>query len=605
MRGRSRDTRGQRFDKPCSAQLCLIATAFAIQAGSVSAQCPGLAEGYTPVPEFRDGTRLWPERVRPADPPGVVIHPDRDSTTYDGRVFPSVIDGIEQYWSIDGTAEYVVAGYNAGISVWALDRGLPRRVAVADHIRGDWLVSQGSGEVDGYLTEVDALLETRSGRVVVAVASLGGVGLSIWSYDRAGGLLQHYQDASATETGEATSVAMVELDGALLAYTHVGNMGVEGFDVSRAIAVERPCGDRPRGACPGVAMGFLPGVSSRGTTGIAAAAFGSDVVLAVGGGFLSTSPPLSLYVLPRGRIDGVRAVSGLPVRGLAPELFYLRGALYLASIDRGVGGDGRSTLRFDRIERCGGDICAAPVASAPALSRSVPWHLLHASDGNDDGLLYHVDRNRGGRGVAEELFDLADLERGEVTDVLSDAGTYREACHGAVVQYFADAYEGNEHGYQAVYPRDAVVVGQRLYRAATGIFDVHDVLPRPAAPEDAGTPGVADASLVGVGDVGALDASVGPTVADAHMTMDAGRMDGRDAAPGRPRPSDCSAGRHPRAPWTILALAMVALLLARRPRVSQRVDPRPRLADTSSSAARRQRTAHIANRRHALGPQDS
>ena len=457
-------------------------------AATAVAQC-GDAVGYIPIPATRAGVGLWSPTLSPADVPGVRLPPDRDSTEYDSRRFPSAVNSLELFWSVDAARDHVVVGYNVGISVWSLDRGLPRRVAFADHLRGDWLGSHGAGESDGFLAEVEVEPDPASGRIAIAVASLAGVGLSIWSFDPTTGVLaQHYQDADATldAYGESRSVELIDLGGQLLALSEAGTLGIEVFDVSRALEGDTPCGDRPRGTCRGVALGVLDGTAGFRGFGLAAVPLGESDYAAVLGGS-STGAAMRVLRAPASNPTAATEIQSRPAPGHAPEAFSLRGQRYVATVDN-VTADGPATLRVERLGACtsAADCLGPTVATARVTGRRLPSHYLHASALDTEGVLYHVLRATGEGGPSvEEVLDLGALETGVVVDLAAGGGSYVEGCNAQTVNYFADAYARNEFGFRNVEPFDAVAVGTRLFRVAYGVFDVHEIARPPMALDDA------------------------------------------------------------------------------------------------------------------------
>lgn len=489
------------------------------------AQC-GQTVKYVPIPETRGATVLWPAHLRPADVAGIAIPADRDSTAYDSQQFPAAINGLELFWAVAAADQHVFVGYNVGLSVWDPSGAqVLQRKAFADHISNQWFGSHTSGEADGFLQDIAAARDPVSGRTAIAVASLAPVGISLWSWDPVAKILvQHYQDADATldASGESTNVTLAERGGKLYAFSAANNIA-EVFDVSAALALPTACGDRPRGTCPGIARGAIgagekPGqyVSSLSTAG--------GVLVATSAGAIMTSPVPKIVRLADpaspGGAGAVTVWTGTNGKAGPAELFHVDGKDWMALIDANV-------LTVYPLGACtsSADCVGAPAATFDLPADGLVIRSLQFSEVGGRGVLYQaVKKVLPGPGgpTREQVLDLGAISSGKITDLAAGGGAYAEACDGATVDYFADAYHGNEHGFKNVYPHAGVVIdgqpGPQLVRAAYGILDVHDVTFPPLDPTTTST----SSSSTGSGSTGATGATAGASTSTGTGTSTTG-----------------------------------------------------------------------------------
>jgi cysteine-rich repeat protein len=162
-----------------------------------------------------------------------------------------------------------------------------------------------------------------------------------------------------------------------------------------------------------------------------------------------------------------------------PQLFSYAENHYLALVDKT---SEAGQMRIHEISHClDNDGCRDLM---PALAREdlqislANYHYLDVSFSNGLPLLHYGMETTGlfGSGF-ERLWELESLPRIVAPDTLPEltdgGGSYTDPCDGAPVDYFGDYYINNDYGLDNFNPRHAVFSGPFMYRAATGILDVH------------------------------------------------------------------------------------------------------------------------------------
>lgn len=430
-----------------------------------------------PVPEYREGVRLWPETFRPARP-GQVLPEERDSTARTGgNTVPNASIGHELFKALDFEGDLLFVAYGLGIQVWDVGPGYlerPRRLAVRDLWHpGDFLLPPpDKSEQLHFINDIDALRPSSGGPVVVAAAGkVPFVGPTFWTFEKSAPLKLRYQDGGDGANGgtHALQGSLFEIEGRMY-YASAGGSNVTLYDVSAAVGLTDACLDNrgTNAACGPVWLGTLPNVRARY---IDTKVVGDRVLLALGG----MGKGARLYELAP-RPDG----------SLVPhddELLASTGGVFagpVALFDHG----GRSWLGLvdtDRIEVY--DIAGCAEGTGCVLvepewrSDPIPFFseqfLTFSSNRGVPYLYYGINAHELAGGAIERLFDLRTLGRTNEVKRVAEGGAIFDPCSGGVIDYWSAYYGGNTGGLRGVEPREGKFHRDRFYRVAETIFDIH------------------------------------------------------------------------------------------------------------------------------------
>lgn len=486
-----------------------------LQTGTVFGGCDSDTPAR-PVPQFDQdlapGVSLWPLDpdtgeilLRPAnEPPGVKrnqvdpLPTSRDSTQYTTTSWPGVQEGLELFQDVAipgskdetaGRADWVVAVYNGGLSVWDLRSNpeLPRLADQKDGWSGDygpgqWAIFPGGGEEDfmlfaGDVVQVDDLL-------YITVVGRQGAGISLWIFDTVSDSLeQKYQDAFNVDP---RGVSMVKTpDGKVYAYIAdlgVGDTGgVRMYDVLAGTSGEL-CLEPEGSIVCGAYLGKV-GTYYRPRHVDAEVIDGTTVVAASDGNLTGTNPlRLEIWQLvdPDAPDSAVRRFIGLGTNVYSPQLFSYDSAHYVAFVER-VGGANPDQMRIHAIDHCldGGCSGLGEAKATETIRYSIPTdQFLDVSFSDGAPFLYYgVDATGLFGSGFERLWDLGQLPAAAMPNTLPEltdtGGTYNDPCSGEVVDYFGDYYVANDLGLRFFDPHHALFTGPYLFRAGHSVFDIH------------------------------------------------------------------------------------------------------------------------------------
>ncbi|MEL7058531.1 MAG: hypothetical protein AAGN46_00750 [Acidobacteriota bacterium] len=426
------------------------------------AQC-GDNSPATPVPEFRDGVRLWPDGFRPGSP-GQTLPLIRDSTQRVGGVgTPSAATGFELFKAVDAIDDRLFVAYGLGIQAWTIEGAFaenPGLLAFRDGLGGGFLAFPGQQEVLNFIEDLDAV--EHGDDVLIGVAGRQEVGTTIWSFDH--NFTQHYQDLGTI----SEQVRMIEQGGRhyLLAAT---DGGVAVYDATAA-SLGAPCLDDRGATCPGVYRGLFPNDVLGAYV---------DAIVWNGRTFVSSSDgrsfvkPLILWELP----DAAQPASA---RQIVVGDVDARGAAFLPLGDRlffAYASKNPSRVQIFDIDHCvDGDGCTdlGPVVAELDVGDGDLQFLTFSRSGELPFLYYGVATNNALGDRIEGLWQLDALPgNGAPREITAGGETYVDPCNGLVVDYWGDYYEANDAGLRNMHPRKGAFAGRYFYRAAQSILDVH------------------------------------------------------------------------------------------------------------------------------------
>ncbi len=466
--------------------LCLavaILLPLAVAGLPAHATCSGNSPAF-PVPEFRDGVRLWPSILRPGLP-DQQLPANRDSTDYTFGTVPSQELGHELFQSLDIVEDRLYVAYGLGLQVWDIGPGReeqPLQLDYADGPQEDFLLFGHLGEVDTYIFDVAAQREPSGSRDLLAVAADVPVGVSLWTNQPGvDQLTQVYQDRGA----RSRLVQLLESGGKTyaLAAINTSEGGVAVYDVDRALELGSCLDDSslPTPPCSGVYLGKL-GNKAELVRYLAVLQRGGDTFVAISDGSAVTSRPLRMEVW---RLDDpaspATAELGVAVSDPAPnitdirgvEMFSWRGSSWLAYIED-------FQLKIFNVDSCldldGCTSLPPATITRPVANRPAEAHLLTFTMSNGRPFLYYsVMTDRLSGGAVELLLDVSKLGEANplLTAVTAGGETYVDTCTGADVGYWADYYPLNEHGLASMVPNRGRFAGEYFYRAGRTILDVH------------------------------------------------------------------------------------------------------------------------------------
>jgi hypothetical protein len=469
---------GGRLPVICLALLGLAATSSSLQAGGVDCSEPGQNSPAFPVPEFRDGARLWPDGFRPALP-GEQLPLERDSTDYTSLTLPSFSSGHELFMGVDIVGDRLFVLYNVGLQVWDISAPFaerPKRLAILDYIRGDWLVNLPPGENDTHLSYISAIQDPAdTDQTLIAVSGIFPIGVSLFSYRRSTDQLNQLYQNTAVDSHQ---VQLRVVDGRVDGF-FASQQGAFVLDLTAASEMPKPCLiDGISNLCPDVFLGRI-------------------------------GDPLSPE--PRGRYIDVLQVGdtwyllsswGSPHPVVSPPEIWRFDPLDLENTERVYRGTERNShaviflrrndqtflalreifeLKIYPIDGClDADGCATlplPIYQENLGAVNWPTSTLTYSESHGTPYLYYgvVGSHNLSTPTVERLLDLTHLGgTNHLTEITASGETYTDPCSGSSIGYWSDYYAKNAYGYRNFSPQQGKFNGaSHFYRATMATIDVH------------------------------------------------------------------------------------------------------------------------------------
>lgn len=394
---------------------------------------------------------LWGE-LRPAES---AIPADRDSTDHTGKT--QAYDGRNAMWfSVDIENDWIFTAHTSGFEVWSSSASpaSPVRMAGVDGRRGGFPQFPANPEMKFPVSDLDAPTGDDS---LVAVAALGGVGLSIWDTTDKGGPRALYQDYGSGR--EFDSVYATKIRGNAYAFA-AGSGGVRVYDMTKAKTFTTPCLDEaPANTCAGVYRGQL------GSRTLAAYVSGA-------GSFVAVSSGIGVKGVDIYNVDNISSpvfigtwAAGEYAYGNAMWTENNGTSLYLA-----VRAGSPETLRIYNVSCALSGPCTpgAPVSqttlNAPGTSK---YFVTYSRSGSTPFLYLGAEALCAGAPRMEWLFDVS------VPSAPRDITPADGVVGGVLTGYWQWYSRSTATGFNWVAPRRAKFNNEYLYRAAVGIFDVH------------------------------------------------------------------------------------------------------------------------------------
>lgn len=491
-----------KLEAPCYPLVVLLASALIFTGFPATAhgQDKGTAcfEGSPafPVPEFAgptNSTQLWPDNFKPvpANPsvPEAALPPERDSTGYNGFSLLGELTGLEFFNAIDiettGNNTYLYMAYNSGWQIWDITGNRatnPFRVAVRDGWNGDFHDFQELPTEFYFLVwDIDAI-DPPTGGTLVAVASSEPVGFSIW--DAANKLMPDQLYQNLGHSG-GTAVATANIGGRSYAFAG-SNGGIEVYDLTRAREIG-PCfedvglGGTP--SCGGSANPVYRGSLSNWQGGRGRYV---DILQVGGDTFLVSSDAFNgnIGLVVHEITDAPNAASSLRLSGLGtlvygPDLFTINNRHYVSLVEFGGG----TFLKIFDITSCltNGTSCNFNDQELNLPTGIADFVYTQFSSANGRPFLYQGLQNLcntpppvGSR--LEVLLDLTDIEGVLNEDDIIIGDSYTESFGGVTreINYWTYSYAQSQDGFSLFGPKHGMFHGEYFYRAAQGMFDVHE-----------------------------------------------------------------------------------------------------------------------------------
>ncbi len=467
-------------------------------------QCGGLSGGR-PVPatraEMGPDDFLWPRNAagqftfRPAANFAGVPFPipgDRDSTVYraNGGQVPSAEFGLELFNDvarIEGNDDWLFVAYNVGFQVWDLrfDPANPLKVAYRDGWLGHFLEFPVSTKVETYVESIDAI-QSGDDEIWVGLAGRNGHGFSFWEFLPPSTLVQHCQFSEIV----ARQVELVQSGGRKYAFVAAGD-GTYVFDLSSSLG---------GGSCALEGKLGTAGTPVDSGNYVSLIERNNRLLVAVADGNLTLAAPLALKlfeVTPESPTQARLLYSGFDTNTRGVALFSLPGPTERYFL--GLVEDSKA-LRIYNIDDCldqpGPSPCGnlgPPIASQDVQDINKIYEFFDISTSSDGRVwgYYGFMTSPGLFGTKfEYLLDLTPLATIDLAEAatagaaqlseITDGGqTYPNSspCASAEVDYWGDYYPSNSYGLSFFIPRHGIFIGDKFYRAAYTMLDVHEILP--------------------------------------------------------------------------------------------------------------------------------
>ncbi len=463
---------------------CLAPAALHAGAGTINCLDGSPAR---PVPaQGPGGVDLWSGSLQPADPAGLPLPSDRDSTQWNGFSLPSANSGLEFFNAVDiepdGTRDYLYMAYNSGFQIWDITGGLadsPVKLSHKDGFQNHFFEFQSTPTEFYFLIwDIDAI-DPPSGNTLVAVAASRPVGLTLWDTVDKEDPDQLYQDVGL----DGHQVVATNIDGRIYAFAG-GSDGIHVYDMTRAEQIGSCLDDTstPGGLCGGsnpVYRGRLSPWPWGRARYLDVLEVGGKHFIAASDEFLfndlgveireitnpAANPPTSTAVL-----------EGLENLSHGVDLFEVDNRYYVAAIN------------FDRLQIYDLTSCLENGTSCNYNNRKLDLATLFA-----DSFAYVEFSESGGRPFLyqgfhtlcsqppatsdpnfEYLLDLTDIASGQAEDIRGDF--YLDPNHVSPqrrIDYWSSYYDQSTDGFTVFSPRQGKFYGPYFYRAALGMFDIH------------------------------------------------------------------------------------------------------------------------------------
>ena len=212
--------------------LVLLVTSLNTLASSPTTNSPSCNSGTpaSPVPETVGATRLWTDRLQPADPAGP-LPPHRDSTAYNGFQRPGSDNGLPLFTAVAKSGTLVAAAHNSGYTLWkAAADGAIALQSTIEGWTGDFFAFADSGEEFYFKNwDIDLIRPSGTNETFLALSGLDEVGLTFWDVTDPENPVQIYQDVA----GVGRQVELAKIGG--LTYAFVARTdGLHVYDLSFA-----------------------------------------------------------------------------------------------------------------------------------------------------------------------------------------------------------------------------------------------------------------------------------------------------------------------------------------------------------------------------------
>lgn len=407
-------------------------------------------------------------RLRPADP--AQLPNERDSSNfYDIDTAPSL--AYAHWMDLDIENGWIFTAVDLGIEIWDA-RANPDRPGRLRQVGRSGFPSWTTEPHEGHPVRSIAAPPGDDGVVLVGTGGAGGVVIFNTATKSAPSAL--YSDLHRS----AHQVSAAAIDGRAIGFAASSEAGLLMYDLDAARSLAQPClDDSPVSTACGVYLGRLgPARAVRYVSGVGDATGGRHWVVVSGGG-----ASFGLEVWDVSEVSAPRRVLAALatefVHGVA--LWRDQNGFFLGLRSDPTGSGANPTVgRIYDLSCLPSDACAG--LGAPLWTRSLP-HL------GDD---YFVTASESG-GIPYLYFghfDTCSLETPEQSEWLFDVHDPASplditpptvSIDGNPVGYWGWYYRASATGFNAVAPRVGRFAGDRFYRAAYSIFDIHILAPPP------------------------------------------------------------------------------------------------------------------------------
>lgn len=395
---------------------------------------------------------LWGE-LKPAE---VAIPAERDSTDHTGKT--QAYDGRNPMWfSVDIENNWIFTAHTSGFEIWngSASAEAPAKMSAVDGRRNGFPRFPANPEMKFPVSDLDAPADDDS---LLAVAALGGVGLTIWDTRDKGGAKALYQDFGSGR--EFDSVYAAKIGGATYAFAAGPGGGLRVYNMTAAQNFATACLDEaPANTCSGVFKGKI------GTR--------TNVSYVSGvGNFVA----LSTGIAPKGvELWNVANINAPTLVGTWASADFAYGtamwtenngtSMYLA-----VRAGSPEALRIYDVSCAISGPCTpgAPVSTTSLGSPGTSKYFVTFSRSGATPFLYLGGESLcAGEARMEWVFDVS--VPGAPRDITPPDGI----ADGVPTGYWQWYSRLTATGFNWVAPRRAKFNNEFLYRAAVGIFDIH------------------------------------------------------------------------------------------------------------------------------------
>lgn len=473
----------------------LIATA-ASAGGAGTIGCQD-GDPAVPVDQFRtisgQGTiELWPENLRPADPIGLPLPSERDSTSYNGFQRPGEAGGLEFFYDLDvlenSAGSYLFMAYNSGFQIWNIAGAFgaaPQLLSQRDGWAGDFHdFEPTTTEFYFLIWDISAIDPVASNATLVALAGdSSSVGLTIWDAANKLSPFQLYQDTSRT----GIQVATANISGRTYAFVGSTN-GIHVYDMTRAREVG-PCYENSASAtnlCGGNSNPVWRGRLEPWPWGRAryldVMQTATETYLVVSDAFVSNSLGVEIRRMTNASSlppTSTGVVEGLSTLTFGVDLFEYSGRYYVGTTDL-------SEVSVYDVSPCITSSAGCNFNNVKGSFDTVQsdFSYVQYSESNGRPFLYKSFHTLCSRpsttseGRPEFLLDLSGLATGgAIVDVIGES--YQDPNHSSpqrVIDYWSSYYDQSTDGFSTFAPHGGMFHKQYFYRGAQTLFDVHEFL---------------------------------------------------------------------------------------------------------------------------------